>query len=250
MITGPRHCLPSRAFCRAMSWCWLHCSCSSPRFRQRRRRGLRLEACRSAALALHWRTLVDVCQRCAAGSARPAPPLAPTAVAVLVLDVRAGDGPSTSGGTILPDTGFDPRGFCSPVLSAPRAVAPVPGQWNIQSDEWVFNAPLMFSSQQARRSVVSPLRDPMCERGLVSSSLVFGMVHRLARRRKSLAAGLAVVVDLRIDAADLSLDLRPDGRRRATGCRSSATPVATLGSSRRGWHFCCWAGSRGRWSWR
>jgi hypothetical protein len=66
------------------------------------------------------------------------------------------------------------------------------GQWSIQSDEWVFNAPLMFASHRVG-DLWFPIYASQCA-GLASFlSLVFGIVHRLAARRKSLAAGVAVV---------------------------------------------------------
>jgi hypothetical protein len=66
-------------------------------------------------------------------------------------------------------------------------------QWNQQSDEWVFNAPLMFSSRAARDYWFSIYATQAF--GLASClALVFGIVHRVARRRKNLAAGVAVAV--------------------------------------------------------
>jgi hypothetical protein len=67
------------------------------------------------------------------------------------------------------------------------------GQWDQQSDEWVFNAPLMFSSHN-----IGDLWFPFYATqavGIASfGALAFGIVHRLARRRKRLAAGVAVAV--------------------------------------------------------
>jgi hypothetical protein len=66
-------------------------------------------------------------------------------------------------------------------------------QWNQQSDEWLFNAPLMFSSRTARDFWFSIYATQAVS--LASFlALVFGIVHRLARRRKNLAAGVAVAV--------------------------------------------------------
>jgi hypothetical protein len=64
-------------------------------------------------------------------------------------------------------------------------------QWNIQSDEWVFNAPLMFSSHNIG-DLWFPFYATQCVSLASLLALVFGIVHRLARRRKSLAAGLTV----------------------------------------------------------
>lgn len=66
-------------------------------------------------------------------------------------------------------------------------------QWNQQSDEWVFNAPLMFSSRTARDYWFSIYATQAL--GVASFlALAFGIVHRVARRRKNLAAGVAVAV--------------------------------------------------------
>jgi hypothetical protein len=62
-------------------------------------------------------------------------------------------------------------------------------QWNIQSDEWVFNAPLMFSSHNVG-DLWLPFYATQCVSLVSLLALVFGIVHRLARQRKSLAAGL------------------------------------------------------------
>jgi hypothetical protein len=64
-------------------------------------------------------------------------------------------------------------------------------QWNQQSDEWVFNAPLMFSSRTAR-DFWFPIYATQALSLASFLALVFGIVHRLARRRKNLAAGVAV----------------------------------------------------------
>jgi hypothetical protein len=67
---------------------------------------------------------------------------------------------------------------------------PYLGHWNVQSDEWLFNAPSMFSSGN-----VGDLWFPIyATQGLSLVSfiaLAFGMVHRLAVRRKALAAATA-----------------------------------------------------------
>jgi hypothetical protein len=66
-------------------------------------------------------------------------------------------------------------------------------QWGQQSDEWVFNAPLMFTSHH-----LGDLWFPFYATQAVAvasfSALVVGIVHRVARRRKSLAAGVVVLV--------------------------------------------------------
>ncbi|HEX5926587.1 MAG TPA: hypothetical protein VFY45_22345 [Baekduia sp.] len=66
-------------------------------------------------------------------------------------------------------------------------------QWNTQSDEWVFNAPLVFSSHNPG-DVWFPYYATQCVSLVSLLALVFGIVHRLARQRKSLAAGLATAV--------------------------------------------------------
>jgi hypothetical protein len=66
-------------------------------------------------------------------------------------------------------------------------------QWDQQSDEWVFNAPLMFSSRNLG-DLWFPFYVTQCV-GIASfSALTFGIVHRLARRRRSLAGLVAVAV--------------------------------------------------------
>jgi hypothetical protein len=68
-------------------------------------------------------------------------------------------------------------------------------QWNQQTDEWIFGAPLLFRSYSGRGAFTS-LYAMQCL-GLASfACLVFGIVHRLASRRKALAACVAVGVVL------------------------------------------------------
>jgi hypothetical protein len=68
-------------------------------------------------------------------------------------------------------------------------------QWNQQTDEWIFGAPLLFRSFSLRVGFTS-LYAVQCL-GLASfACLVFGIVHRLASRRKVLAACVAVGVVL------------------------------------------------------
>jgi hypothetical protein len=71
-------------------------------------------------------------------------------------------------------------------------LGPYLGQWSIQSDEWVFNAPLMFSSTKPG-DLWFPIYATQCVSLASFFSLVFGMVHRLATRRKALAGGLATI---------------------------------------------------------
>jgi hypothetical protein len=65
-------------------------------------------------------------------------------------------------------------------------------QWNQQSDEWLFNAPLMFTSRR-----LGDLWFPFYLTQGVSiasfGALAFGITHRLARRRKALAGGVVLV---------------------------------------------------------
>jgi hypothetical protein len=68
-------------------------------------------------------------------------------------------------------------------------------QWDQQSDEWIFNAPLMFTSETGRDFLL-PLYATQFV-GLASfGCLVFGIVHSLAPRRRRAAAGLATAVVL------------------------------------------------------
>ncbi|MDX6717369.1 MAG: hypothetical protein QOH30_3927 [Baekduia sp.] len=63
-------------------------------------------------------------------------------------------------------------------------------QWNQQSDEWVFDAPLMFTSH-ASHDYLFPLYASECL-GLASfACLVFGLVSTFAWRRRALAASVA-----------------------------------------------------------
>ncbi len=66
-------------------------------------------------------------------------------------------------------------------------------QWYLQSDEWVFNAPLMFSSHNIG-DLWFPIYATQCVSLASLLALVFGIVHRLARRRKSLAAAVTTAV--------------------------------------------------------
>jgi hypothetical protein len=65
--------------------------------------------------------------------------------------------------------------------------------WTTQSDEWVFNAPLMFSSHNPG-DLWFPYYATQCVSLMSFLALVFGIVHHLARQRKRLAAGLATAV--------------------------------------------------------
>jgi hypothetical protein len=63
-------------------------------------------------------------------------------------------------------------------------------QWNQQTDEWVFGAPLLFRSYSAREAFTAFYAAQSL--GLASfACLVFGLVHRLAWRRETLAACVA-----------------------------------------------------------
>jgi hypothetical protein len=62
-------------------------------------------------------------------------------------------------------------------------------QWDQQSDEWVFNAPLMFYTSHGRDFLFPIYATEFV--GLASfAALVFGVVHSFAWRRPLLAAGL------------------------------------------------------------
>ncbi|HEX5925155.1 MAG TPA: hypothetical protein VFY45_15090 [Baekduia sp.] len=68
-------------------------------------------------------------------------------------------------------------------------------QWNQQTDEWIFGAPLLLRSYSVRTGFTSLYA--MQALGLASfACLVFGIVHRLASRRQVLAACVAVGVVL------------------------------------------------------
>jgi hypothetical protein len=63
-------------------------------------------------------------------------------------------------------------------------------QWDQQSDEWMFNAPLVFTSTGAQDYLFPFYATQFV--GLASfGGLVFGVVHSLAWRRRTLAAALA-----------------------------------------------------------
>ena len=70
---------------------------------------------------------------------------------------------------------------------------PYLAQWNLQTDEWVFNAPLMFSSHHIG-DLWFPFYATQCVSLVSFLALVFGIVHRLARRHERLAAGVAAAV--------------------------------------------------------
>jgi hypothetical protein len=68
-------------------------------------------------------------------------------------------------------------------------------QWDQQSDEWIFNAPLMFTSHAARDYLL-PLYVTQFV-GLASfGCLAYGIVHSLTARNRAVAAGLATAVVL------------------------------------------------------
>lgn len=68
-------------------------------------------------------------------------------------------------------------------------------QWDQQSDEWIFNAPLMFTSHSGRDYLL-PLYATQFV-GLASfGCLAFGIVHSLASSRRRLSAGLATAAVL------------------------------------------------------
>jgi hypothetical protein len=63
-------------------------------------------------------------------------------------------------------------------------------QWNQQSDEWVFDAPLMFTSH-ASHDYLFPFYASECLALASFACLVFGLVHTFAWRRRPLAATVA-----------------------------------------------------------
>jgi hypothetical protein len=62
--------------------------------------------------------------------------------------------------------------------------------WKTQTDEWLFNAPLMFSDAQ-KGDLWFPLYLTQSVSVAGFLCLVYGIVHRVARRRKALAGSLA-----------------------------------------------------------
>lgn len=68
-------------------------------------------------------------------------------------------------------------------------------QWNQQTDEWVFNAPMLFRSYTDRDALFIFYATQSL--GLASfACLAFGIAHRLAQRRRTLAAYVATGVVL------------------------------------------------------
>ena len=66
-------------------------------------------------------------------------------------------------------------------------------QWDQQSDEWVFNAPLMFTSHAGRDFLLPFYATEFV--GLASfGCLAFGIAHSLAPRHRRLSAGLVTAV--------------------------------------------------------
>jgi hypothetical protein len=66
--------------------------------------------------------------------------------------------------------------------------------WNIQTDEWLYNAPLMFIDGGSYGDLWFPIYITQSVSVVASLCLLYGIVHRVARRRKGLAAGVAVAV--------------------------------------------------------
>jgi hypothetical protein len=64
--------------------------------------------------------------------------------------------------------------------------------WNIQTDEWLYNAPLMFIDGGSYGDLWFPIYITQSVSVAAFLCLLYGIVHRVARRRKALAAGLAV----------------------------------------------------------
>ncbi|HMJ33192.1 MAG TPA: hypothetical protein VK501_04680 [Baekduia sp.] len=68
-------------------------------------------------------------------------------------------------------------------------------QWDQQSDEWLFSAPLMFTSH-AGQDFMFPLYAAQCLGMASFACLVFGIVQSFAWRRQKLAAGVATAAVL------------------------------------------------------
>jgi hypothetical protein len=64
--------------------------------------------------------------------------------------------------------------------------------WNVQTDEWLYNAPLMFIDGGSAGDLWFPYYITQSVSVAASLCLLYGIVHRVARRRKGLAAGVAV----------------------------------------------------------
>lgn len=67
---------------------------------------------------------------------------------------------------------------------------PYLAQWNLQSDEWVFNAPLMFTSRNVG-DLWFPIYATQCVSLASFLVLIYTVVHRLTARRQALAGVLA-----------------------------------------------------------
>jgi hypothetical protein len=64
--------------------------------------------------------------------------------------------------------------------------------WNIQTDEWLYNAPLMFIDGGSYGDLWFPIYITQSVSVAAFLCLLYGVVHRVARRRKGLAAGVTV----------------------------------------------------------
>jgi hypothetical protein len=66
--------------------------------------------------------------------------------------------------------------------------------WNTQTDEWLYNAPLAFVDHGTYGDLWFPYYMTQSVSVAAFLCLVYGVVHRLARRRKTLAASVSVAV--------------------------------------------------------
>jgi hypothetical protein len=64
--------------------------------------------------------------------------------------------------------------------------------WNIQTDEWLYDAPLMLIDGGSGGDLWFPISITQSVSVTSALCLLYGVVHRVARRRKGLAAGVAV----------------------------------------------------------
>jgi hypothetical protein len=155
----------------------------------------------TAAVLMHRRVIVAGVAQLRSGSERRRPALTAVAVAGLAL-LALVHRLQASGYFLTQDSigwflvaasdqlgqgsyGFFPGGLSHHYLA----------QWNQQSEEWLFNAPLLFSSH-AGRDFGFPIFASEAVSLASFSCLVFGLAHRFAQRRKALAAGVAVLAIL------------------------------------------------------
>ena len=140
-----------------------------------------------AAVLVHRRAIVGSLERRRAGEARR-PWLVPAATILGVLVVCALHRLQAGRAFMVPD---------SITVFLQAAQVQLQGglghhlaQWDQQSDEWVFNAPLMFTSRQAVDQLFAFWATQTVALASVTA-LIYGLVHSFAWRRRALAGALA-----------------------------------------------------------